>query len=298
MKRARYILSPLGIFFSLLAININAQTYPLPVTGAKWNILIYDFGYFCTLKYEYEKDTFMCGNNYAVIRNKNQSSCNWTSPILLRSAGTLVYGRRFDCTSNEYLYYDFGLNVGDTFIVALNLFDSAVVTNITYPTMLNGQIRKSIALQSINPFANWQYSWIEGIGDIIKGLLSQYNPPDPVFTLLCFSDSSGLVYQYSNTCDTTSVNAIGNNFFQYSFTIYPNPSFEEVHLKYVSPVSAISYIRIYDALGRLIRIHDLESPSGIITINNSGLPDGLYACSLYIDAVDVITKKFIIQSAK
>lgn len=281
------------ILLFLISFTAKSQTYPFPAPGAKWNILQNSFGFLCTIKYEYEKDTFMCGYNYAVISNQNQN-CNWWSLILIRSVGNLVYGRIYDCLGYEYLLYNFNLNLGDTFIAAANINDTAIVTNVSYGTMLDGSIRKQITLISVGIFP-MQYNWIEGIGDLTS-LFYNYILYDPDLTLLCFEDSLALIYKntFWNTCDTSSLTSNNeNNVFPSLFIAYPNPTTDIILIKYSVNQDSKSNISLRDFTGRLLKSYYLESGTGTISINENDLPVGLFFFSLYDNKKHLLTKKII-----
>ena len=285
-------------YFLLLVFATNnaySQSYFLPTAGAKWSVSLSSFGgYQCTIKYYYEKDTVMCGYTYAVISNQNQSVCGGNSPLFVRNDNNLIYGRTGSCISNEILYYDFNLNVGDTFIAAANINDTAIVTSISFIPMLNGSIRKHMMLTSIGIFP-MQYYWIEGIGDMQK-LFYSYNLSDPVFELLCFEDSTGLIYQntFWNTCDTSSV--LGVNEFNRDvllFEIYPNPSTDKIFIKYEFDSDDIYEVTIFDITGRLIKSIPVYSVFGLVTISADELPKGVLFCTLSKNDTKLYAKKIV-----
>jgi len=288
------------IFLFALA-ELQAQNHlPLPTDGAQWQVLMNDpnSGEFCTAKYFYEKDTIVCGYNYSVISLQNYQECNWWRPILLRSVGDSVFGRLYtDCIGSEYLLYDFSLSIGDTFIVSKNFNDTAIVTNVTYLTMLNGQVRKKITLNSINWFY-YVYDWIEGIGDLTS-LFYKYNPPDPVLKLLCFQDSSGLVYKdsYWNICDTTNITVINEikQLTYYNLMIYPNPfrGISKIIYNYSIAIQEAQII-IYDLTGRIVKLVDIADKTGEVKLSCNEFSEGFYFCTLRLDGVNAITKKIVL----
>lgn len=280
-------------WFISKCIVVQSQQYPIPAPGAKWNVLKSSLGV-CTIKYEYEKDTVMCGYTYSIVSIQNQSICSWSSPILIRSTGNLVYGRLNSCTNPEYLLYNFNLNVGDTFIAAANLNDTAIVTSASFVPMLDGSIRKQMILNSIG-VAPWQYYWIEGIGDLTN-LYYFYNLPDPNLTLLCFEDSTALIYQntFWNTCDTnslTGLNPVDESISR--FEIYPNPANETFFIKYELEPGSNYSIAISDITGKLIKTYPIHLVSGVITTNDFDLPNGVLLCTLIQNDNPVFTKKII-----
>jgi len=270
----------------------NGQIFPLPSPGAKWNVLINNFGLNqCTIKYEYQKDTFMCGYNYALISNQNQG-CSWWSPIMIRHVGNLVYGRLYDCSNTEYLLYNFNLNVGDTFIANVNLNDTAVVTSVALVQLPDGSIRKHFILHSIG-LLPMPYYWIEGIGDLTN-LYYMYNFPDPVLNLLCFEDSTGLVYKNSfwNTCDTTIIAGMDQHDNNVPlFTIYPNPFTTETLITF-SETQRSAIITITDLLGRQVRKTNFSGMKW--KLERESLKSGIYLVQVN-DGNHYYASKLIIQ---
>ena len=289
------IVQKLFLLVSLTFVNMETkcQTYPLPAPGAKWNVLQNSFGFLCTIKYEYSKDTFMCGYNYAVISNQNQTACGWWSPILIRSVGNLVYGRIYNCSGYEYLLYNFNLNLGDTFVAAANMDDTAVVTNVLYSTMLDGSVRKQITLTSVGilPF---QYYWIEGIGDLTS-LFYCYILSDPDLTLLCFEDSSALIYKntFWNTCDTSSITATEEvNLFPCYSIVYPNPFISKISISLPKQNLKQATFTVKNILGQTVFTEQENnlSRSYTKTIDLSFLSKGIYLLDVIIDGERTVRK--------
>ena len=76
------------------------------------------------------------------------------------------YLDQFNFPDNEYVLYDFGLQVKDTFQLPYPRVKDTnlVVTSRTQRLMLNGEYRTELLLRN----SNWSFRWIEGIGDVQK----------------------------------------------------------------------------------------------------------------------------------
>jgi type IX secretion system substrate protein len=71
--------------------------------------------------------------------------------------------------------------------------------------------------------------------------------------------------------------------YKLSISAYPNPARGEVRIEYKTPPQSYSRIRIYDALGRIVKSNTIDPGSretGTVLWNPHGLPPGLYIAEL------------------
>ena len=93
-------------------------------------------------------------------------------------------------------------------------------------------------------------------------------------------------------CGCTSLAGINNLSNDNSFSIYPNPSSDNITINFTSASKNIS-VKIYDATGKLVKnMENLKAGESSITI--SELENGLYLINLQ-DGNNSVTKRFIKQ---
>ena len=150
------------------------------------------------------KDTIINSQTYSFFTQKHY--VNFYS----RNIGTKIYyeGANLDgsLAGNTILFYDFGLNVGDTMTVSPFAYwgGLAIVDSTYMVTLLNGQQRKYLRLHNIaSPTVI--YRWIDGLGDIDYGFLVYNDFEGGHTSFVCQKDSSGLVYvnpNFNYDCDS------------------------------------------------------------------------------------------------
>ncbi|MEP6794173.1 MAG: PKD domain-containing protein [Saprospiraceae bacterium] len=160
-------------YFSRPGLNISAYNEFLGDTSS--------------LSYSYSHKREICGDTVLVF-GSNQGAGN----IYLRIEGGKVYTTDFSC--QKELLYDFGLSVGQH--IFGGFYDFATVISIQDTLLLNGEHRRHFKLQS-----SGTYDWVEGIGDLRRGLLPESDYGSNHF--VCARDSAGemLVHPfYGNKC--------------------------------------------------------------------------------------------------
>jgi hypothetical protein len=128
-----------------------------------------------------------------------------------------------------YLLYDFSLPIGGTIVPTypgdfLITGDMFIVDSVSTIVLPNGQTRKYMELQG----TYCRLKWIDGIGDIERGLLFSADFEGGHSYFVCTSDTSGVVYerpQHPYVC--SPVNALPGNGpnncgnFNYNTTVTP-----------------------------------------------------------------------------
>ena len=144
---------------------------------------------------------------------------------------------QFNFQDNEYVLYDFGLQVNDTFDLPYPQYnDRLVVTSRIQRLMQNGEYRTELLLRS----SGWSFQWIEGIGDVQNGLfyMDQIGYYDIYTSLVCFSDKNGLIYKHEGfnyPCDDLdnykeSWSGI-NELKEAETSVFPNPFKNNISFK-------------------------------------------------------------------
>lgn len=92
---------------------------------------------------------------------------------------------------NKVILFDFGLNIGDTFVLKIFGIDTFIVNQKNILKLDDGLERIQITLK--HKKQNWTLKWIEGIGFSQSGISLSYNSS---VNLICVSnDQNGLIYK-------------------------------------------------------------------------------------------------------
>ena len=175
---------PIALFLSLLATGIMAQT-PSPWASPGLRLGAMHYNYYDGTRntsYRYVGDTVLCGA--ALLHYENM----YGNPVYLRVDGGKLYVRySVNLCSDWDLLYNFDLNVGQGF---QNNFSPALkVVEKGQITLLNGQTRRWMKL--VDVFNGYNIEWIEGIGDIERGLTPDWGDFEGYDIFSCARDATG-----------------------------------------------------------------------------------------------------------
>jgi len=204
-----------------------------------------------------------------------------------------VWYKDINSSSEEILYYDFSLEIGDTVPVDLGFNEwPVVVEDITYETINNGEQRKVFWLSSETYLPlNWHKEyWIEGIGSIIVPIYPlQGNIVGGFYRLLCFYENKDLIFN-DNPWGTCYKSSLGINTFDNHIKIYPNPAKDILHIDNIDdlPIHRILLMNIY---GQTVK----QYKENINQINVSDIPSGMYFLKVSISKEKEIIQKIIIN---
>ena len=184
----------------------------------------------------------------------------------------------------EKLLYDFSLNVGDTFRLnhsyAFSEGHFLVVSKID-SVLINNKYRKRINFGDSS--ANWiREVWIEGIGNIPRGLLYTSDPNTPICdfnnTLICFKQNDILLYMDSafSKCYFYYDDIKENETFEKNIKIFPNPVSNELTISFDKSTKATFFL--YNIYGKLLKSKHFFSNK--TTLSLSGYSDGIYYYSI------------------
>jgi hypothetical protein len=209
----------------------NLHPFPLIEQNPVWRVLDKEkneIETFQTHKLEFLADTIICDYYYSKITIGEKT-------VFLRQDNLkYVYRIGNDCSSKEYLLYDFGLDWGDETYLGWgqHMFiqkDTAsfVVSAIDYIQQF-GVSRKRISLTYSEPDNSYtgELEWVEGIGSLehpFYPFALMDNELKHEYELLCLDSLGTQIYQNPNynTCDT-NYNAI-NELIIEDWKIKPNP---------------------------------------------------------------------------
>ena len=224
-----------------------------------------------------------------------QGSC------LVREADGIVYRYDIDA-SQEYIIYDFTLNIGDTFIIPqvmyesfcgaieiYNGWDELTVTDKT-TEFIAGENRLVISFDYLSEF-NIQCKWIEGIGSSLG-----FDPVGDVIDigsryLVCFT-KNGTTYFFNNAtaCDNTTLDVPDN--LKKEIVLAPNPVSDISILQFPSELN-VDKLRIYDITGKLVSVEAITKDYAII--NAMDYASGLYFFQVIIENKVIKTDRFIVN---
>lgn len=282
----------LVLFFSILQINGTAQ--PLVQEGAKWNILVfYGFeGTKSTFTWKIDGDTSINNISYKTMYTSGDSlNLNWfkTDDYIRENASKKVYYK--EGNSDEFLLYDFGLVVGDTFTI-----NECNITVVEIDTILlnNGEERKRMKMESpgVGSFTDAVY-WVEGIGSE-AGLINHWRlhcSTDHEYSLLCFYNDSELLYQINPLgCyfNSTSITELGRND---EIEVYPNPTKDIFRIELKKENLMIKEIKLFSVMGKVLDVADLNTVNTEVDI--STFPTGVYYLLIKLDKGQLLSKKIL-----
>lgn len=269
----------IAIFFFIVSQNfLFAQTYiPLPDTNAKWVTVLYVspncMNYGCPYSYTFNGDTLI----NTIVYKKLLSTSSYSGAIRQDTNTQRVYYVPKNY-SNEYLLYDFSINVGDTIT---SYVDPGVIVpchNTVFSIdsiYIGNKYRKRLRLSS----DCWIGSWIEGVGSE-AGLLEPWAGGPASYQLWCFEYNGKVLYPLPDTiyssCDSTLLFVNEQNILnQRVVNISPNPFSNEAIIFLNQPFLKQTFsITVFSLLGKeIIKIKLISSET---KIERGHLPSGIY----------------------
>ncbi len=270
--------------------QIDAQSYlSIPDSAARWINYGYSFSFsggnfsinntFGSKYYTDGSDTIINGQNYFGVKESA-----YYIGSLRNSSGKVYYVPR-DST-NEYLLYDFTVQVGDTLhnvFTSYGIVQDLLVTDVTTDS-IGGVLRRVIHFNGV--------SWIEGIG-CSQGLFAEpfLNVSNVYFTLMCFSVGDTSHYPSADTapCDFSINLGLKQSSKNNEFQIFPNPANDFLFVS--NSLKRVKSIAIYNSIGvQIITIKNLGNDLYKIPIQDLSI--GLYYITFYIDDF-IVNRKFI-----
>jgi len=254
--------------------------------GHQWNVTYQPFdspGTFTVLT-KISGDTLVDDLLYSKIYHSQDTfGTNWTisNQFIREDEERKVFVKSGNL--EEYLLYDFGLEVGATYMLEC----SSTVASIDSIILNNGESRKRLHLNLTGE--NYGPVWIEGIGEALGGLFgtSAYCISDVGGALRCFYDNDELLYpETPSTCFTETSNYVYST-LPSDIKIYPNPIYETVHI--TSESTKIKSLRIIDLIGRPVYC-DVHKGD---LIDGSDLTAGTYFIVLETENGDLYSEKLM-----
>ena len=182
--------------------------------------------------------------------------------------------------NEEKLYYDFNLQVGDSFDVCSYGEPCFIqVVAIDEVEMEDGTLRKKYVFND-----GWEGEeiWIEGVGSL-AGVAHRFDPDltGSFFShLQCYFEDGKLVWTDGECWDDVG-EAVAEQ-----VSVYPNPAKGNVLITGIEPAE----VQLYNALGQLVK-----TVRGTNEINVADLPQGVYLLRIADTEGKVCTNRITIQ---
>ena len=306
------------IIISFISITTFAQfnVYrPFPDSNAWWRVSTgadNGSGTWLTSEYDYyiNGDTSITGQKYHKIYKSGGTINNVTSQFI-KYVGAIredsmrhIYMYTLPPGASEALLYDFNMKVGDT-LPSLLINDPYSIISPNGPNYVYGidsiligaNYRKQFLIAcdtgaKAKPFD----SIIEGIGSSM-GLLEEIEKlPESSASLDCFRQNSITIYpHFGDSCQLyyVGINEVVLN--REVITAFPNPANTGVTISYqLQSGQANGMLRLYNSMGQLQRIENINRNTGTINENISTLPGGVYYYTLSVDGIVQATNKLVI----
>ncbi len=284
--------------------NIKGQDYiPFPTSNTVWSEYHNAPVSSGLSSYYYRnifsnKDTIIDAKIYQQLFYSLTDTMYCESPSVIYNGGIRESNRQVfylpKDSSNEYLLYDFTVQVGDTLKYDYSVFsslygllkiDSLLVLSIDSILILDGTYRKKINFSmffSSHLIPNYSTFWIEGIGNNM-GLLCPIAelPTNGINNILgCLNNNNEYLYYNNlfNTCYPDNVSVLEFS-IQKKITINPNPVRDFCKIRWDNNNVQFHRIMISDIYGRIVFSEKIDQNSEI-TIDCRNFGQGMYLVSL------------------
>ncbi|HOI31896.1 MAG: T9SS type A sorting domain-containing protein [Bacteroidales bacterium] len=278
MKKVKSII--ISILFSILTISAFGQDhYPLIQENNSWNVLsvvgsFIDTTYY-TITYKLTGDTIINSKAYKKLyASEEEQAANWSLWAFMREDTDKKVWIRWHQDDEEFLAYDFSIDVGDSVLVGVDNPEYLRVDSIS-EIVINQSQRKKFWLSAINFPTYYKETWIEGIGSN-KGICwsGSVLVVGGWFRLLCMHENETLIYanpNYESCYLITDINEIENPIVE----LFPNPANTQTSLKLPeNTVLSQTQIELYNPAGSLL--YKAKPGSHFHKIDVAHLPKGLY----------------------
>lgn len=251
-----------------LSLSISGQDYiPFPIKNANWNIYLETT---CDnnsppdtflLRYTIDGDTTFNEKIYNKLYVEQGDIVNPKMEAVggIREEDKRVYyfGQCFlgSETEQEYLLYDFNVQIGDTIMHSSDGQWKSIVLNID-SIQITDHFRKRFRVDNGWFYHNPDYI-VEGIGSVINGLLGHISDIPICGTHywehVCYQENGQVLYQNPTYVDCyAGVNLSSiESFKRFNISFFPNPFHEYIQVNIPNEEKDLS-LKIYNAQGQLI----------------------------------------------
>jgi len=311
----KYIIISASLFFLLIGYIADAQTSASGINDstAAWRVnFITDNGsggtWFTHDKYRYtfNGDTLINGVAYSKLYkgghyyeedffggetfNHRYYSNEYAGAIREEAAKWYFYGGTDFLPEQEYLLYDFTLNVGDPLPFTFNNPDVGLtVASIDTLLINNVEKRRFNIADQMGPGATYI---IEGIGSDV-GLIEPIQQFEYIWRLVCYAEGGVPLWPESGIeCDLNVNSPAVNIKKELEILVYPNP-FTNIALLKFPEIRHSGLLQVTDMPGNLLWQYELTRGQKELEIQ-PGLKAGIYL--LRISTEDkVLSRKILVQ---
>jgi hypothetical protein len=198
-----------------------------------------------------------------------------------------------------YLFYDFGISVGDTVYPYNDPLFPYVLDSVTPFELLTGEIRNRYVLRVVDPYggADSCYTyWIEGIGSL-------YGVLTPVFCyfvgdnphLICAWEYDTLLFHNPDFTECWIIPGIreeGSTLRH--LRVYPNPAREFLTIEFPEEELAPAQVALIDLLGNTRLVRPVLRSGSRINLKEAGISPGVYLFRIEGNPVGMATGRLII----
>jgi hypothetical protein len=298
----KYHLLILCLIFLGKVYTASAQKIHFSDTSNKWMTYFYNSqgasnGQQVYYRYSYlDSAVNENGHTYSVLNNSGQGQ------ILIREEGNKIYikplatyfGGFIVTDPGEFLYFDYDLQVGDTFQmplvgqtypVSVSVHEVLSIDSIT----INNVWHKVFRMNVVSGFAG-TYIFTEGLGTQQGPIVVPYSPAYQA-NLICFQNNGTTPLPNLSNC--SELNAIDEvDVIASFFKIAPNPTTDNVFISYTGQTKTDFELNVMDILGRSM-MHSQFSKD--IKIDVSALQSGLYLIQFLHKGKLMKTDKLIVS---
>ncbi len=270
------------------AIGEDVHSFPRLIDHPTWSVLECDqtTPLHCNSNsYQYIKDSTLCWRFVSIIEIGEHTA-------YVRSDGPKTYFRNNKtCWKEEYLLYDFDLEIGDMVEVGWNLHlpasnstERKKVLQVTDKHTIKYLDQYRLRLQLKYDENKYMY-WVEGIGSLTHPFypyMDLSKESDNYFELLCLDSLWTPLYQNPewNVCDTIVDGILDNEYFD-GIIISPNPFNSQLTI--YSSNEKIQQIKVYSITGKLIKnLTPANNQSTTLTLNQN-TPQGIYLVQIFTE---------------
>jgi len=282
------------LFTFLISITTYGQDYfPLIEENKTWNVLsvalipLFDTS-FSTITYKFSGDTIINSDSYKKLYLSFQENPeDWSLWGFMREDADKRVWLRMDSEEDEFLMYDYSIDVGDSVFVGIYepvylLLDS--ISEIT----INQTERKKYWF-SCNMMPEYRETWIEGIGSN-KGICWSGSAfvVGGWYRLLCMSENGELMYMnpnYESCYLKTDINEIEKS----SLKVFPNPAKNTLIIENKENVK-IKSISLLNVKGQIIKQFEINNTQ----LDISNISSGYYILKISHEN-GVFTQKLIVK---
>lgn len=279
------------IIFCFVSFYALVQEYvSLPTQNASWQINAVAMMDNLPLNpFALNGDTLIGVKMYKKIVQSNDSTMNFLNNSTYYSAVREEAKKWFfipQGDTQEYLLYDFNLNLNDTIHISNPYIGSEIDFTISEIDSIDllGVYHKRFKIVGLEQAFGWSEYWIEGVGSTNGLFYSGTQTIDFGYYLVCFHLNEDLIYINSNdnSCYVKYLGLTNNTYKIKRVEVFPNPATDQLTFQYENDVNQELTFKVYSLVGELFFTNKiLEGKSKKIDVSN--LDSGAYFYEILIE---------------